>query len=97
MTDPYAILGVAPTSGDSEIRAAYLAAVRECPPERDRERFEKIRAAYESIETMKKRLEYAMFDATPPDPEDLFRLLRISFASPRRPSEETIFRILGKK
>ena len=49
MTDPYHVLGVAETADDSSIRAAYLAAVRACPPERDRQRFEQVRAAFEAI------------------------------------------------
>ena len=51
MTDPYRLLGVPDTADDDTIRAAYLAAIRACPPERDRKRFEQVRAAYESIAT----------------------------------------------
>ena len=36
MTDPYRLLGVPETADDEAIRAAYLAAIRACPPERDR-------------------------------------------------------------
>ncbi|EQD23912.1 MAG: heat shock protein DnaJ protein [Leptospirillum sp. Group IV 'UBA BS'] len=96
ITDPYEILGISPAAGDAEIRAAYIAAVRDCPPERDPSGFEAIRAAYEKIETLKKRLEYEMFDRTAPTPEDLFFRLRGSFV-PRRPEERTIVRVLDKK
>ena len=36
MTDPYGVLGVPDTADDAAIRAAYLEAIRLCPPERDK-------------------------------------------------------------
>jgi curved DNA-binding protein CbpA len=56
MIDPYRVLGVDLTAGDEAIRAAYLAAIRESPPERDRERFESVRTAYEAICNHRRRL-----------------------------------------
>jgi curved DNA-binding protein CbpA len=49
MIDPYRVLGVEPEASDEAIRAAYLAAIRQSPPERDRERFANVREAYEAI------------------------------------------------
>lgn len=74
MTDPYRILGVTSEADDDTIRAAYLAAVRACPPERDAARFEQVRAAYETIGTAGARLAHALFDATIPSPEDMLSL-----------------------
>ncbi|MEO5369493.1 MAG: J domain-containing protein [Magnetococcus sp. DMHC-1] len=64
MVDPYKILGVGVDADDEAIRKAYLRLVREFPPERDSERFQVIRRAYETLENQRKRLEYQLF-ATP--------------------------------
>ena len=47
--DPFQILGIAPSATEAEIRAAWRARVREHPPERDSEGFERVRAAYEQV------------------------------------------------
>jgi curved DNA-binding protein CbpA len=44
--DPFKILGVAPEAGEAEIRARYLALVKQHPPDRDPEKFQIIHAAY---------------------------------------------------
>ena len=71
MTDPYLILGVTPDSDDASIQAAYLAAIKRCPPERDAERFAEVRVAYEAIRTHKDRLAFELFDVSPPTMRDL--------------------------
>jgi curved DNA-binding protein CbpA len=71
MTDPYLVLGVSEAADDASIHAAYLAAIKACPPERDAQRFQAVRAAYQSIRTHKDRLAHALFDAMPPGPLDL--------------------------
>lgn len=71
MTDPYVTLGVSPDADDATIRAAYLAAVRACPPERDAARFERVRAAFEAIGCAHARLAHELFDATVPSPPDV--------------------------
>jgi curved DNA-binding protein CbpA len=75
MQDPYLTLGVPQDASDSEIRQAYLAAIRRCPPEQDPERFQAIRGAYETVRSEKSRLEYALFDTELPTPEDLIARL----------------------
>ncbi|GAB6043087.1 J domain-containing protein [Endothiovibrio diazotrophicus] len=65
-TDPYTLLGLPRDADDEAVRAAYLAAVRDCPPERDRTRFEAIQAAYEQLRNHRSRLAHALFDTTPP-------------------------------
>ncbi len=47
--DPIELLGISQNATDEEIRAAYLLKVRECPPDRAPEKFEKIRDAYEIL------------------------------------------------
>jgi DnaJ-class molecular chaperone len=43
------LLGVAAAASEAEIRAAYLEQVRRHPPDRDPERFEQIRDAYNCL------------------------------------------------
>ena len=73
--DPYRVLGVPRTASDPQIREAYLARVREFPPDRDPEAFEEVRQAYEAVMTLERRIETALFDTTPPTPADLFGVL----------------------
>ena len=47
--DPYEILGLGPDAGDRELRQAYLSKVKEHPPDRSPEEFERIRDAYELL------------------------------------------------
>jgi len=96
MTDPYRLLGVPETSDDEAIRAAYLAAIRACPPERDRQRFEQVRAAYESIATARERLAHALFDASALTAREVIEILSADWR-PARPDETHLLRLLGGK
>ena len=96
MTDPYLLLGVPATANDETIRLAYLAALRTSPPERDRQRFEQIRVAYEAIASAQARRFHALFDVTAPTPEDVLESISATF-QPRRPSEQRLRRVLGDK
>jgi curved DNA-binding protein CbpA len=84
MSDPYLILGLAPDADDAAVHAAYLAAVRACPPERDPRRFELLRAAYEALRTRRARLAQALFDQSPPTLADLLDRAE-PVGAPRRP------------
>jgi curved DNA-binding protein CbpA len=94
MTDPYRLLGVADGADDDSIRAAYLAAIRACPPERDRQRFERVRAAYESISSEPRRLAHALFDTSAPTPQELLETISADW-QPGGPAEATLYRLLG--
>jgi curved DNA-binding protein CbpA len=96
MIDPYRVLGVAMSADDETIRSAYLAAIRDCPPERDRERFERVRAAYEEVSDARRRLAHALFDVSEPSLEDLLAAVSDDF-QPRRPDEGRLRRLLGGK
>jgi DnaJ-class molecular chaperone len=96
MTDPYRLLGVPETADDEAIRAAYLAAIRACPPERDRQRFERVRAAYESIATERDRLARSLFDTTAPTVQEVIEILSADWR-PARPDEQRLRRLLGGK
>jgi curved DNA-binding protein CbpA len=63
MTDPYAVLGLAPDAEDEEIRRRYLELVRQFSPEHHPERFAAIRAAYESLRDLDTRLRHRLFEA----------------------------------
>lgn len=84
MSDPYLILGLPPDADDAAVRAAYLAAVAACPPERDPDRFKAIRAAYEALRSRRARLARALFDQTPPTLGDLLDKVE-PVGAPRRP------------
>ena len=96
MNDPYRILGVPTTADDDSIRAAYLAAVRACPPERDRQRFEEVRAAYEAIASEPRRLAHSLFDTNAPTLHDLLQELSAEWR-PGHPTEATLYRVLGRQ
>jgi curved DNA-binding protein CbpA len=49
------ILGVAANATDEEIRAAYLSKVKQFPPDRAPEEFERIRDAYDTVRDPRKR------------------------------------------
>lgn len=85
MSDPYLTLGVTPEADDATIHAAYLVALKACPPERDRIQFEAMRNAYESIRTHRARLAHALFDSSPPSiTEILHRAAPLQ--APKRPN-----------
>jgi DnaJ-class molecular chaperone len=96
MSDPYSQLGVPETADDDAIRAAYLAAIRACPPERDRQRFEQVRAAYEAVSSEPKRLAHALFDTQVPTVQDVLEALSAGWR-PGHPSEAALLRVLGRK
>lgn len=59
--DPYMVLGVDETAGDEDVRQRYLDLVRTYPPDREPERFQEIRAAYDALKTERDRLAARMF------------------------------------
>ncbi len=94
MINPFLVLGVAPDSDDAVIRAAYLAAVRACPPERDAARFASIRSAYEAIADARRRRFHALFDTSSPTPADLVHAVDSVF-KPTPPNLQVLHRLLG--
>lgn len=63
--DPYEALGLRPGATDEEIRAAYLQRVREHPPDREPEAFERIRDAWEVLRDPRKRARLWLFGVDP--------------------------------
>ena len=103
MKDPYLILGLLAekqTLSDQQVKSTYLRLVQQYPPDRYPERFQEIRRAYEQLEDHKKRLEYALFDTTLADRDDLIAALLPDDASGQamqRPSLEVLQRILKER
>lgn len=94
MIDPYRVLGVDLTAGDEAIRAAYLAAIRESPPERDRARFESVRTAYEAICNGRQRIAHELFDHSTPTVDDVLSAINNDFV-PQCPTERRLLRVLA--
>ncbi|MBI4864191.1 MAG: J domain-containing protein [Candidatus Riflebacteria bacterium] len=63
--DPYQVLGVSVQATPEEIRAAYLARVKQHPPDRSPEEFERIRDAYQVLSDPRHRAR-AMLSAVDP-------------------------------
>jgi curved DNA-binding protein CbpA len=61
MTEPHKVFGLSPGASAGEIRSRYLQLVREFPPDRDPERFARIRAAFEDLSDPVRRLEKQLF------------------------------------
>jgi curved DNA-binding protein CbpA len=65
MTDPEKILGVDPNASEEEIRAAYVRRVKEHPPDRSPEEFERIRDAYDSLRDPRRRMRDRLLSVDP--------------------------------
>jgi len=65
MTDPREVLGVSQDAGEDEIRAAYVRKVKEHPPDRSPEEFERIRDAYDSLRDPRRRMRDRLLSVAP--------------------------------
>lgn len=90
MNDSYKILGLPVTATDSELRARYLELVREFPPEREPERFAKIRAAYDAVRDPVTRLTNRLLVKTQPQPFSEIRRQAEQSPQSRRISTRTL-------
>jgi hypothetical protein len=55
--DPFAVLGLDENADDDAVKRRYLALVRASPPDREPERFQALRQAYEAVRGQRERLE----------------------------------------
>ncbi|MBI4317689.1 MAG: DnaJ domain-containing protein [Chloroflexi bacterium] len=62
MVDACSILGIEPAGSSAEVRAAYMQKLREHPPERDPEGFKRVREAYETLRSPRKRAELTLLE-----------------------------------
>lgn len=91
MKTPYEVLEVEEDASDEAIKKAYLRKVRKFPPEQNAEAFRRIRAAYEHIETDKKRREYRLFHREKPEISVLLR----QALKPGRPGRPDVGTLIG--
>ena len=76
MLNPFTILNIEENADDEAVRAAYVRAIRQSPPDRDPEGFRRIRDAYEAIRDTEKRLAFRLFGPPPlPQLEDMRALI----------------------
>ena len=73
MQTPFEILDVADDADDETVKKACLKKVREHPPEHSAEAFQRIRSAFEMIQTDKQRRKYRLFHLERPDFQNLLR------------------------
>jgi len=66
--DPYRLLGIAAGAEDEQIRAAYLAKLKQFPPDRCPVEFEQVRDAYELLRDRRRRAHYTLFSGAPDAP-----------------------------
>jgi curved DNA-binding protein CbpA len=83
--NPYLVLGVAPSADDATIRQAYLAAVRESPPDTHPQRFQAVSAAYDQVKDEPSRLRYLLFNRDCPGDSPLEVLLEFGRFRPPAP------------
>lgn len=65
MEDPRQILGVAEEATDDDIRAAYLRKIKEFPPDRAPDEFERVRDAYEVLRDPRRRTRDLLLSGDP--------------------------------
>lgn len=66
--DPREVLGVSQTASEEDIRAAYVLKLKEFPPDRSPEQFERIRDAYEMLRDARQRARHRLFSIDPEAP-----------------------------
>ncbi len=94
MTTPFEILKVPTDADDATIKKAYLARVREFPPERNPERFQVIRSAYETVRDSRDRMAWHLFNRDVPDPSLLLQGW-LAQAQPKRPDLSLVHKVLA--
>ena len=82
--DPWSVLGLAPDAPAAELRARYVALVKQHPPDRDPAAFERIRDAYEAASDPRWRARERVLG--PPRLKDLDELAALFAARPRTPA-----------
>jgi curved DNA-binding protein CbpA len=66
--DALEILGLSIGADEEQLRAAYLRKVKEYPPDRSPEQFERIRDAYETLRDPRRRTRNMLLAAGPGEP-----------------------------
>jgi curved DNA-binding protein CbpA len=66
--DPLAVLGVSGEATDAQVRSAYLRKIKEFPPDRCPDEFERVRDAYEMLRDRRQRVRHSLFSIDPGAP-----------------------------
>jgi curved DNA-binding protein CbpA len=61
ISDPYVVLGLVPGADDEQIRAAYVAKLKQFPPDKAPDEFEQVRDAYELLRDRRRRAQHNLF------------------------------------
>ncbi len=64
IADPFDVLRITVEADDAAIKRRYLSLVRAAPPDREPERFQIYRRAYEAIQDVRARAELRMLHST---------------------------------
>lgn len=67
-TEAQSLLGLTAGADDEQVRQAYLSKVREFPPDKDPEAFERIRDAYELLKDRRTRARQVLHSPEPYQP-----------------------------
>lgn len=93
--DPFVVLGVDNDASDEAIKQRYLALVRRFPPDREPDRFQEIRRAYEAIRGERERLEVKLLQTGTAALSRLkLHCLRSAGPNRRRASQATVTALL---
>ena len=95
MKTAFEVLEVDEGADDQAIKAAYLAKVRQFPPEQAPREFQRIRTAFEAISTERRRAAYYLFHCELPNIDELAEIL-IDRKSSTRPAEKTMKKMLAE-
>jgi curved DNA-binding protein CbpA len=60
-SDPYTVLGIGRNADDEQIRAAYVAKLKQFPPDRSPAEFEVVRDAYNLLRDRRSRAQHMLF------------------------------------
>lgn len=98
MLTHYLVLRLSPQATTAEVRQRYLQLVREHPPSRDPEGFQRITAAYEALKDERSRVATVLFGVSRyPDLEiALMDLVRARPAGRRAPGLKTLLEAEGR-
>jgi DnaJ-domain-containing protein 1 len=63
--DPFQVLGIGEQATDDQVRQAYLNKVKQFPPDKEPEEFERVRDAYDQIKDPRRRIQQTLMAADP--------------------------------
>ncbi len=93
--DPFAVLGLDENADDDAIKRRYLALVRAWPPDREPERFQALRRAFEAVSGQRERLEQKLLHTSSAALSRLkLHCLATTGSERRRPSQAAMAALL---